>query len=102
MRLAFHPSVAADIARIMAHYEQVGGERLAEEFYAELRRFFLKAKSAPEHYAIRARDLRRVNPRQISIPFPVSHRRRPCESAGCAPSRPAPVIGDFAALTRAR
>jgi hypothetical protein len=45
----------------MAHYEEVGGERLAEEFYAELRRFFLKVKSAPEHYAIRARDLRRVN-----------------------------------------
>jgi hypothetical protein len=39
----------------------VGGERLAEEFYAELRSFFLKATSAPEHYAIRARDLRRVN-----------------------------------------
>jgi plasmid stabilization system protein ParE len=61
MRLTFHPSVAADISRIMDHYEEVGGERLAEEFYAELRRFFLKAKSAPEQYAIRARDLRRVN-----------------------------------------
>ena len=61
MSLTFHPSVAADISRIMAHYEEVGGKRLAEEFYAELRRFFLKAKSAPEHYAIRARDLRRVN-----------------------------------------
>lgn len=44
----------------MAHYEEVGGERLADEFYAELRRFFLKAKSAPERYAIWARDLRRV------------------------------------------
>jgi hypothetical protein len=40
MRLTFHPSVAADICRIMDHYEEVGGERLAEEFYAELRRFF--------------------------------------------------------------
>ncbi len=61
MRLTFHPSVAADIARIMDHYEDVGGERLAEEFYAELRTFFQKATSAPEHYATRARDLRRVN-----------------------------------------
>jgi plasmid stabilization system protein ParE len=61
MRLTFHPSVAADIFRIMDHYEEVGGKRLAEEFYAEMRRYFLKARSAPEHYAIRARDLRRVN-----------------------------------------
>jgi plasmid stabilization system protein ParE len=61
MRLTFHPSVAADVARIMDHYEEVGGERLAEEFYAELRRFFLKATSAPEYYAIRTRNLRRVN-----------------------------------------
>jgi hypothetical protein len=30
MRLTFHPSVAADISRIMDHYEEVGGERLAE------------------------------------------------------------------------
>lgn len=61
MRLTFHPRVAADISRIMDHYEDVGGKRLAEEFYAELRSFFLKAMSTPEHYAIRARDLRRVN-----------------------------------------
>ena len=32
MRLTFHPSVAADISRIMAHYEEVGGKRLAEVF----------------------------------------------------------------------
>jgi hypothetical protein len=33
-RLTFHPSVAAGISRIMDHYEEVGGERLAVEFYA--------------------------------------------------------------------
>ena len=47
MRLTFHPRVAADISRIMDHYEHVGGERLAKEFYAELRTFFLKAADAP-------------------------------------------------------
>ena len=50
MRLTFHPRVAADISRIMDHYEDVGGKRLAEEFYAELRSFFLKA--APRDFHI--------------------------------------------------
>lgn len=61
MRLTFHPRVAADISRIMSYYEEVGGERLAEEFYAELRACFLRAAAEPESYAIRVRDLRRVN-----------------------------------------
>ncbi len=61
MRLAFHPRVAADISRIMSYYEEVGGERLAQEFYTELRSSFLRAVTAPESYAIRVRDLRRVN-----------------------------------------
>jgi plasmid stabilization system protein ParE len=61
MQLAFHPSVAADIDRIMAHYEQIGAPHIAERFYAELRSSFLKALAAPRSYAIHSRDLRRVN-----------------------------------------
>lgn len=45
----------------MNYYEEVGGELLAQEFYAELRSFFLRAEAAPERYAVRTRDLRRVN-----------------------------------------
>ena len=45
----------------MNHYEDLGGELLAQEFYTELRAFFSMAAVAPESYAVRVRDLRRVN-----------------------------------------
>ena len=45
----------------MEYYEQVSSAELADEFYAELRRFFRKATQRPESYAIRERDIRRVN-----------------------------------------
>lgn len=45
----------------MTYYEDVGGHKLAEEFYSELRQFFQKAVNNPEAYSIRERDLRRVN-----------------------------------------
>jgi plasmid stabilization system protein ParE len=61
MRLEFNNLVASDISRIMDYYEDVGGRQLADEFYEELRAFFQKAAESPESYAIRERDLRRVN-----------------------------------------
>jgi plasmid stabilization system protein ParE len=61
MRLAFHPKVSADISRIMGYYEEVAGPQLAQEFYSELRSFFLKTVEAPETYAVRFHDLRRVD-----------------------------------------
>ena len=61
MRLEFHKQVHSDISRIMDYYEGVSGPKLAEEFYTELRRYFLKAAQSPESYTVRKRDLRRVN-----------------------------------------
>jgi len=61
MRIEFHKLVASDISRIMDYYEGAAGPQLAGEFYEELRAFFTKAADSPESYAIRARDLRRVN-----------------------------------------
>jgi plasmid stabilization system protein ParE len=61
MRLEFHKLVASDISRIMDYYDDVAGPQLADEFYNELRSFFQKAAESPEAYAIRERDLRRVN-----------------------------------------
>lgn len=61
MRLTFHPSVAADIARVMAHYEEVANALLADEFYSELRSCFARALDSPHSYAIHSGDLRRVN-----------------------------------------
>lgn len=61
MRLEFHKQVASDISRILDYYEDVAGPHLADEFYEELRAFFQKVAESPESYAIRERDLRRVN-----------------------------------------
>ena len=69
MRLTFHPSVANDIARVMAHYQQVAGALLADEFYAELRSSFTKAFETPSNYAIHSGDLRRVNLKRFPYHF---------------------------------
>ena len=61
MRLEFHRLIASDILAIMTYYEDVGGPKLAEEFYSELRQFFQNAANNPEAHSIRERDLRRVN-----------------------------------------
>ncbi len=61
MRLELHPLAHSDIARIVDYYKHVGGTDLADEFYSELRSFFDKAANSPEGYAIRERDIRRVN-----------------------------------------
>ena len=61
MRLVLHPEVYSDIDKIMAYYEQVATQHLANDFYAELRRFMTAAAARPESFAIRTRDIRRVN-----------------------------------------
>jgi toxin ParE1/3/4 len=61
MRLVLHPQVYSDIDKIMAYYEEVATEHLGDEFYAELRYFMAAAAARPESFAIRERDLRRVN-----------------------------------------
>jgi toxin ParE1/3/4 len=61
MRLVLHPQVYSDIDKIMAYYEEVATEHLGDEFYAELRYFMAAAPARPESFAIRERDLRRVN-----------------------------------------
>ena len=40
MRLEFHRLIVSDILAIMTYYEDVGGPKLAEEFYSELRPSF--------------------------------------------------------------
>lgn len=61
MRLEFHPLARSDISRIVDYYEDAGGPELADEFYSELWSFLRKAVNSPESYAIRKRDIRRVN-----------------------------------------
>jgi plasmid stabilization system protein ParE len=61
MRLVLHRNVHSDVDAIMEYYERVAGRELADDFYAELRRFMLEAAERPESFSVRERDLRRVN-----------------------------------------
>lgn len=61
MQLTFHPGVATDIIRVIAHYEGLGGLNLAKEFHAELRASFLTVLASPRSYRTQGRGLRRVN-----------------------------------------
>ena len=61
MRLVLHPKIYSDIDTIMAYYQEVATTTLANEFYAELRHFMTEAAKRPESFAVRERDIRRVN-----------------------------------------
>ena len=61
MRLVLHPKIRSDVDAIMEYYERIAGRDLADDFYAELRRFILEAVERPASFAVRERDLRRVN-----------------------------------------
>jgi plasmid stabilization system protein ParE len=69
MRLELHALAHSDIARIVDYYQRAGGTDLADEFYSELRLFFDKAAESPEAYAIRERDIRRVNLERFPFHF---------------------------------
>jgi plasmid stabilization system protein ParE len=69
MELDFHPDVASDIAQILDYYESVAGTQLANEFDTELKAYFQKVVQHPEAYAIRTRDLRRVNLERFPFHF---------------------------------
>ena len=69
MRLVLHPKVYSDIDAIMAYYEEVAETELAKEFYAELRHFMVEVAKRPKSFAIRQRDIRRVNLRRFPYHF---------------------------------
>jgi plasmid stabilization system protein ParE len=61
MRVILHPKIQSDVDAIMEYYERVASRELANDFYAELRRFIGEAAERPESFSIRERDLRRAN-----------------------------------------
>ena len=69
MHLVLHPKVYSDIDEIMGYYERVATRQLADEFYAELRYYMQQAAERPESFAIRERDLRRVNLQRFPYHF---------------------------------
>jgi plasmid stabilization system protein ParE len=69
MRLVLHPKVHSDIDEIMGYYERVATRELADQFYSELRHYMQQAAERPESFAIRERDLRRVNLQRFPFHF---------------------------------
>ena len=53
----------------MEYYERVATRELADEFYSELRYYMQQAAERPESFAIRDRDLRRVNLQRFPYHF---------------------------------
>lgn len=98
MRLELHPLAHSDISRIVDHYKRAGGTDLADDFCSELRSFFDKAANSPEGYAIKERDIRRVNLEKISLSFSISHCRRPRADLGGSPPSQTAFAGDASTL----
>jgi plasmid stabilization system protein ParE len=69
MRLVLHPQVYSDIDKIMERYERDATRQLADEFYAELRRFMAMAARNPKRFAARERDIRRANLERFPFHF---------------------------------
>jgi hypothetical protein len=82
MRLVLHPKVYSDIDEIMGYYERVATRQLADEFWAELRYYMQQATERPQSFAIRERELRRVNLQRFPYHFLVSYRWR-CRANSC-------------------
>lgn len=68
---ALRVSSAGRLRRLSHHgiLRKHRGPQLADEFYAELRAFFNRAAESPQSYAIRERDLRRVNLERFPFHF---------------------------------
>ncbi len=94
MRLVFHPKISSDISSIMKYYEQVSTPELADEFYSELRHFILTAVEKPKSFAVRERDVRRVNLQR----FPYHFLFRICErynsDSRCPPPQQKSILWD--------
>ena len=69
MRLEFHRLIASDISTVMTYYEGVGGPKLAEEFYSELRQFFQNAANNPESLQHSRAGSQAGKSRDISLSF---------------------------------
>lgn len=65
MQVVFHPRVYDDLAEIMAYYERVATRELADAFYVEFRHVAEEAGKRPTSFAIRERDIRRVDLRRF-------------------------------------
>jgi plasmid stabilization system protein ParE len=98
MRLILHRQVHSDVDAIMEYYERVASPELADDFYAELRRFMLDTAERPESFSIRERDLRRVNLHRFPLRPSVSHRRRCCADSRRSPSSEASGSGHSLAV----
>ncbi len=69
MKIKFHSRVFSEIDAIMKYYEGVAGDKLADDFYEEFRRFVVSASEHPEHFNIRVGGFKRVNLQRFPYNF---------------------------------
>jgi len=74
MKTTFHRLVQKDVVAVMRHYEDVAGERLADEFYEEFFSLVLLASKHPERFHFDRSGLRRAN--LIRFPYHFLYRVR--------------------------
>ncbi len=69
MRLVLHPKVYSDIDTAWPTTRKWPQRNWQMNFYAELRQFMTEAATRPESFAVRERDIRRVNLHRFPYPF---------------------------------
>lgn len=75
MKTTFHQLVQKDVWAITQHYEEVSGEKLADEFYEEFISFAHHATRHPERFHFDRAGLRRANLERFPYHFLYRARR---------------------------
>jgi hypothetical protein len=61
MKLVFNRNVQKDVTAILAYYDEAGGSKLGDTFFAELMAHVKMAKADPTRFHPVSNELRRVN-----------------------------------------
>ena len=67
--LSFHPLVQKDLRRILEHYGNEGGQRLADRFFAEAEETIEQIEKVPERFHFLDEIHRRANFRNFPYHF---------------------------------
>ena len=69
MNLVFNRNVQKDVTAILAYYDEAGGSKLGDAFFAELMAFVELARATPTRFHPVSDELRRVNLRRFPYHF---------------------------------
>jgi hypothetical protein len=62
MNLVFNRNVQKDVTAILAYYDEAGGSKLGDAFFAELMAYVELARAAPTRFHPVSEELRRISP----------------------------------------